>query len=279
MRRLSFIRCACSKNDLDATERGEYGYGRLRASSGGGAAPAPSSYQTPGMRVVSVLSVLAVGLLLVVTLHPGISPISSGTDGAGIRGPAIPGIQKNKQDPSRGMCRYKYGVPTWAGEEALACDPAVCEGADKLQVMATPSEKQRRWSTENEAAYMNSYRKGRFEGWLHVSTQCLWGEATPVQLGWVSPIGADSVSAATQSYRPMIGCASVEYQTAVAPNDCDSCMFPNHASHCVQSTSLQRAPTRQQPRHWPAACKLPWFIAAAIAAVSVSTAQNTICSC
>jgi hypothetical protein len=169
------LRCPCSNGDLDATERGEYARLRDTNAGGGGAAPAPSLCQSPGVRVLTMLSVLAVGTLLVVTLHPGASASSSSmlhsrncTSGPGVHGEPAPGPQAVKEDPSRGMCRHDYSVPTWSGEEALVCDPAVCEGGDKLKPMVAPEQKQRRWSPTEEASYIDLFRKNRFNGWLQV---------------------------------------------------------------------------------------------------------------
>jgi hypothetical protein len=124
---------------------------------------------------------VVVGALAVLTLQYGAiigsssSSSSSSSYQIGVEGQytlqlaPLAGMQTVKQDPSRGMCRHNYSVPIWSGEQALVCDPGVCEGRDKLQLMAAPSNMQRRWSPAHEASYMGLYHSGRIEGWVDVS--------------------------------------------------------------------------------------------------------------
>jgi hypothetical protein len=197
--------CSCSRKDLDATERGDYG--RMRGSSGGGAAHAPSLHQTACVRGLPLLAVLVLGCLLLVMLHPGIINSSSSrqwTHGTGTQNQATPARHIAKQDSPQGMCRYNYSVPNWAGQEVLPCDPAVCEGGDKLQPMATPLQKQRRWSPADEATYMDLYRSNRIEGWVNVSRQGLYtdhGRADMIMLVMGPPATFWSTGLATQHGR------------------------------------------------------------------------------
>lgn len=134
----------------------------------------PSPWQSPGVRVLAALAALAVTTVLIVLFQPssgsGQFNFAAGLGGQHAAGLALPGT-----DPG-GLCRYNYSIKTWSGEEALTCDPAICRGADKLQLMPAPMLKQRRWSSFDEATYLDLVRSRRINGWLQVRLYASQGE-------------------------------------------------------------------------------------------------------
>jgi hypothetical protein len=122
------------------------------------------------MQIKYLLPILAVGVLLVLMLNHTMS-IGNMRNAYEAEFQAQPtlGMETIQEGRLHSVCRHNYKVPLWSGKEALVCDPAVCEGADKLRPMAIILHKQRRWSPADETTYTTFYRTGHFDGWVDVS--------------------------------------------------------------------------------------------------------------
>lgn len=134
---------------------------------------AATLHRMPSTCTAATVAMVCTTVLLLL-LHPGVRYHANEAAKAALSTGGSPhnsgGAYMRISTDKKGFCRLEYTVKTWDGKNAPVCDPSLCYGSEKLNVLANLQQGQntRRWSAFHESAYMKLFNAKQIDGWLKV---------------------------------------------------------------------------------------------------------------